>query len=207
MEILIFTLLGYMSGSILYAYWIPKLCCHIDICELSPDHNPGTANAFTYGGFYAGTAALLLELGKGFLPVFMAGRFVPVNSLGFVPILVAPVLGHAFPLMNRKKGGKAIATSFGVLLGLYPLAAPVLFLAASYLVFSLVVVIDPHLFRSIITFGATALLNFLFTPIVTVSIAFLLIAGIVIYKHAQAFQGEKLTLRLQPISRWHSTRK
>lgn len=207
MEILLFTLLGYLSGSILFAYWIPRLCCHVDIRELSPDHNPGTANAFTYGGFYAGTAALILELGKGFLPVFMAGRIVPVNTLGFVPIMVAPVLGHAFPLMNHKKGGKAIATSFGVLLGLYPLAAPVLFLAASYLVFSLVVVISPHLFRSIITFGVSSLLNFLFIPVVTVSIAFLLIAAIVIYKHVQAFQGEKLTLHLQTISRRHSTRK
>lgn len=199
MEILMFTLLGYLSGSIMFAYWIPRLCCHIDICELSPDHNPGTANAFTYAGFSAGTAALILELGKGFFPVFVAGRFIPVMDWGFVPIMVAPVLGHAFPLFHRKKGGKAIATSFGVLLGIYPLIAPVLFLAATYIIFSLVLVIDPHLFRSIITFGVSSLLNFLFVPVITVNVAGLLISAIVIFKHAQAYQGEKLRLHLARI--------
>lgn len=196
MEILMFTLLGYLSGSILFAYWIPKLCCHVDICEVSPDHNPGTANAFTYGGFSAGTAALILELGKGFLPVFVAARFIPIAEWGFVPIMVAPVLGHAFPLLHHKKGGKAIATSFGVLLGIYPLIAPALFLAATYIIFSLVLIIDPHLFRSIITFGVSSLLNFLFVPVITANVAGLLISAIVIFKHAQSYQGEKLKLRL-----------
>ena len=44
-----FSIAGYLSGSILYAYWIPKILFQKDICALSPDGNPGTANAFVYG--------------------------------------------------------------------------------------------------------------------------------------------------------------
>ena len=44
-----FSIVGYLSGSILYAYWIPKILFQKDICALSPDGNPGTANAFVYG--------------------------------------------------------------------------------------------------------------------------------------------------------------
>ena len=69
-----FSIAGYLSGSILYAYWIPKILFQKDICALSPDGNPGTANAFVYGGFRAGILALLLELFKGFFPVVLALR-------------------------------------------------------------------------------------------------------------------------------------
>ena len=49
----LFTLLGFVLGSTLFAYWIPKLLKNIDICTLPDDHNPGVSNAFMYGGFYA----------------------------------------------------------------------------------------------------------------------------------------------------------
>ena len=130
-----FSIAGYLSGSILYAYWIPKILFQKDICALSPDGNPGTANAFVYGGFRAGILALLLELFKGFFPVVLALRTLDIDTPYMIPILIAPVLGHAFPLQfhpknSNKKGGKAIAVSFGVLLGIFPVVLPVLFLAA-----------------------------------------------------------------------------
>ena len=42
MNELFFILVGYLSGSILYAYLLPKYICHIDIMKDSDDHNPGT---------------------------------------------------------------------------------------------------------------------------------------------------------------------
>ena len=75
----------------------------------------------------------------------------PTDPL-FALVLAAPVIGHAFPLFHPRMGGKAIAVSFGCLLGLYPDLRPVLTLAAFYLIFSLLLVIDPHLFRSMITY-------------------------------------------------------
>lgn len=195
-----FSIVGYLSGSILYAYWIPKILFGKDICALSPDGNPGTANAFVYGGFRAGILALFLELFKGFFPVILALRTLSIDTPYMIPILIAPVLGHAFPLQfhpknSNKKGGKAIAVSFGVLLGIFPVVLPVLFLAATYILFSVVFIIRPHLFRSIITFGVFCLLVFLFVPVLSVDIACLGIALLVIYKHLCAYQNEKLSIR------------
>lgn len=98
-----FSIAGYLSGSILYAYWIPKILFQKDICALSPDGNPGTANAFVYGGFRAGILALLLELFKGFFPVVLALRTLDIDTPYMIPILIAPVLGHAFPLQFHPK--------------------------------------------------------------------------------------------------------
>lgn len=195
-----FSIAGYLSGSILYAYWIPKILFQKDICALSPDGNPGTANAFVYGGFRAGILALLLELFKGFFPVVLALRTLDIDTPYMIPILIAPVFGHAFPLQfhpknSNKKGGKAIAVSFGVLLGIFPVVLPVLFLAAAYILFSVVLIIRPHLFRSIITFGVLCLLVFLFVPVLSIDFACLGIALLVIYKHLCAYQNEKLSIR------------
>ena len=46
MQYFLFTLLGFVLGSTLFAYWIPKLLKNIDICTLPDDHNPGVSNAF-----------------------------------------------------------------------------------------------------------------------------------------------------------------
>lgn len=43
--------IGYCFGSVLYGYEIPRIVKKINICELSDDGNPGTYNAFRYGGF------------------------------------------------------------------------------------------------------------------------------------------------------------
>ena len=42
--------IGFLSGSILYSYLWPKWICHIDITQLSDDHNPGTFNAMKLAG-------------------------------------------------------------------------------------------------------------------------------------------------------------
>ena len=154
---LFFTILGFALGSTLFAYWTPKIIRHIDIRELPADHNPGVANAFMYGGFFCGLLSLILELAKGFVPVFLGQRFLDTHSLLFIPVLIAPVFGHAFPFFRKEKGGKAITASFGVLLGLFPEMRPAVYLAFFFIFFSLIVVVSPHSFRSVVTFGLFAL--------------------------------------------------
>ncbi len=58
MNELFFILVGYLSGSILYAYLLPKYICHIDIMKDSDDHNPGTFNAFALAGTQVGILVL-----------------------------------------------------------------------------------------------------------------------------------------------------
>lgn len=196
MDYAIFSIIGYLSGSIMYACWLPKLICGENITANSPDGNPGTANAYKNGGFYIGTLVLICELLKGFLPVFLASRVTAMKSLLFTPVLVAPVLGHAFPFLHTKKGGKAIAVSFGVLLGIFPLWQPAVLLAAAYISFSLILVINPHLFRSVFTFFIFAILNYLTCPIPSIRLGGIILAVIVILKHLIKYQNEPFSMRL-----------
>lgn len=183
MEFIFFTLMGFCLGSTLFAYWIPKLLKGIDIRELPEDHNPGVANAYLYGNFWLGTLALFCELGKGFFPVFLSQRFVTVTSLLFVPVMAAPVLGHACPFFHREKGGKAIAVSFGVMLGLYPVVQPLFYLVLFYLLFSLVLIIRPHSRRTIVTFILFSFAVLLRGPFPSIKLGCFIISAIVVSKH------------------------
>ena len=180
---LFFTILGFALGSTLFAYWTPKIIRHIDIRELPADHNPGVANAFMYGGFFCGLLSLILELAKGFVPVFLGQRFLDTHSLLFIPVLIAPVFGHAFPFFRKEKGGKAITASFGVLLGLFPEMRPAVYLAFFFIFFSLIVVVSPHSFRSVVTFGLFALCVLFTVKVPSIQIGSFLIAAVVIYRH------------------------
>lgn len=179
----LFTLLGFVLGSTLFAYWIPKLLKNIDICTLPDDHNPGVSNAFMYGGFLCGILSLICELAKGFIPVYLGQKYLDINSLLFIPVLVAPVFGHAFPFLQKEKGGKAITASFGVLLGLFPELHPAVYLAFFFIFFSVVVIINPHSLRSILTFGFFAFNVLLTIKTASIQIGCFIIAVIVIYRH------------------------
>lgn len=196
MNYLFFTVLGFLSGSTLFAYWIPRLLKGTDICVLPSDHNPGVANAYIYGGFWLGTLSLICELGKGFLPVFLSQQFTDTASLLFVPVMAAPVVGHAFPFFRKGMGGKAIAVSFGVVLGLFPEMRPAFYLIVFFIFFSVIVVIRPHSFRSVVTFGLFALLVFLQVDVISIQIGCFVIAAVVILKHLMKYQGEPLHIHL-----------
>ena len=184
MEYVVFCLLGYLSGSITFGYLIPRLIKGVDVRVLSNDGNPGTANAFLYGGVFCGILVLLADLGKGALPVFLAARHLDPEEKLFALVHPPPVVGHAYPLIDRfGKGGKAIAVSFGVLLGLYPVFLPVLLLAGVYLFFSLILVVEPHSLRTGLTFLVWSVLGVHFTPLSSIKYGIVLIAFVVIRKH------------------------
>lgn len=117
---LFYTVLGFFSGSILYSYLLPKFLCHIDICALSEDHNPGAFNAFRLCGPLIGFIAVFLDVFKAACPVYLA--LTRGHLWGWLILLPAlsPVLGHAYSPLRRFHGGKAIAAFFGVLVGLLP---------------------------------------------------------------------------------------
>lgn len=187
---------GYLSGSVLYSYLLPKALKGIDITAESPDGNPGTANAFTCVGIPIGILVLCMELLKGYLPVHLALRRVDPARWSFALILAAPVFGHACPFFQPQKGGKAIAVSFGVLLGLVPFWLPVLSLAALYLIFSLVIVIEPHFYRSICTFVLFSVNVFCRVAMMGIGVGCCLISAVVIRKHYDRYRGEQMKVRL-----------
>ena len=117
---LLFAGLGYLSGSVLYAQIFLRLFRGRDVRTVSEDENPGTANAFLGGGAVCGVLALAGDLCKGMLPVQWALQNCDMRCPWFALVLAAPVIGHAWPIFFRFRGGKAIAVSFGVLLGIAP---------------------------------------------------------------------------------------
>lgn len=197
MKYLFWAVSGYLSGSVLYSWLIAKAFCGVDIRRQSDDANPGAVNAFLHAGAAAGLAGAGLDLLKGFVPVFLAVHRLDPMALLFAAVLAAPVLGHAFPLFSGfRGGGKSIAVSFGVLLGLVPLWTPALLLAFYYLLFSLVLVIDPHLFRSVAAFALFAVTVMLRLKMPSLSLGCGLIAGIVIQRHLACRHKEKPALHL-----------
>lgn len=187
---MVYVVCGYLLGSILFGYLVPKWMKHIDTLEESDDHNPGTANAFKLGGTICGIIVIVLELLKGFLPVFLASRFIENDSYLVILILVAPVIGHAYPIFyGFKNGGKCIAVSFGVLLGMAPNLLPSLTLAFWFVFFSVILIVNPHALRVIITYICFVFSMVFLSESLSVFIACVLISGIVILRHIKSLKA------------------
>lgn len=177
-----FVLFGYISGSVLYARVFASLCGR-DILSESGDKNPGTANAFTYGGFWCGLGTLVFDLLKGFLPVYLfTSHGGEAGTFAAAVIVAAPVIGHAFPLFYGFRGGKGIAVSFGALAGLYPQLDGLLTLAFTFILFSTVLKITPHFHRTAVTY-VTSLLLLIGSPGGAGAVpGFAVIAGVVLLR-------------------------
>lgn len=155
---LFYILLGYLSGSILFARVGEQVFRLEDITKNTGDGNPGASNAFRNGGLACGCFTLLGDMAKGFLPVwlYLSGTEAAPAPLILALVLAAPVAGHILPVFAGFRGGKGIAVSFGCLLGLLPEYRPVLALAAVFLIFSLAVRISPNYYRTLFAYGVSA---------------------------------------------------
>lgn len=186
---LLYILFGYLSGSVLYARVFCQLFGKQDAVENSADQNPGTFNAFRYGGFWCGVFTLCGDLCKGFFPVYLylAGMAaqMPLN-LGTAFVLAAPVIGHIFPFFYGFHGGKGIAVTFGCLLGLFPDLRPVVFFAIAFILFSTCIQITPNYYRTIVAYLATLGAMLFFGAESWVCFGFLLITGAVCLRLLQS---------------------
>jgi glycerol-3-phosphate acyltransferase PlsY len=88
--------------------------------------NIGATNAARVLGRPLGLLVLLVDAAKGFAPVFVARRVfadAPDAAWLVAALALAAVLGHVFPVWLRFRGGKGVATAFGVFLAIAPFAA------------------------------------------------------------------------------------
>ena len=114
--ILFLTLGGYILGAIPFSLLMGRLFANKDIRTVG-DGNPGGANAIKAGGLKAGIPAIVLDIGKGFLPVFLAQKY-GLSGWNLVPICLAPILGHACSPFLGFRGGKALGPTGGAWMGL-----------------------------------------------------------------------------------------
>lgn len=118
MKLILLLILAYLLGSIPSGVWIGKLFFKKDIRQHGSG-NTGTTNTFRVLGKTAGIVVLLMDILKGTLATCLPMIFhlSGTNPLWFG---VCAILGHTFPIFAGFKGGKAVATSAGMLLGFNP---------------------------------------------------------------------------------------
>ena len=120
MDWLLALLLGYALGSIPFGLLLAKAAGKGDIRQVGSG-NIGATNVLRTGSKWLAAAVLLLDVGKGFVAVWLASRWwSDAAALG----ALGAVVGHCFPVWLKFEGGKGVATTLGVCLGLgWPIGA------------------------------------------------------------------------------------
>ncbi len=110
-------------GSIPSSVWIGKMFYNIDVREFGSG-NAGATNTFRVLGKKAGIPVLIIDILKGWLPVFCIRYMIDLNlqSEEFINLQlalgVATLIGHIFPVYVGFRGGKGVATMLGIVLAL-----------------------------------------------------------------------------------------
>jgi len=111
----LFVPFAYLTGSVSSAIIVCKMMGLADPRE-NGSGNPGATNVMRIGGKKAAAITLAGDALKGLVPVLLA-KTVGVESLILSAVVFAAFLGHLYPVFFGFKGGKGVATSFGVTLG------------------------------------------------------------------------------------------
>ncbi|MCD4769721.1 MAG: glycerol-3-phosphate 1-O-acyltransferase PlsY [Bacteroidales bacterium] len=125
-DILIVSLAAYALGSIATAVWAGKIFHGIDVRERGSG-NAGATNTIRVLGWATGLPVLIIDMAKGWLaaslPLLMG--LAPEGSTELINVQILTgsiaIIGHVFPVFAGFKGGKGVATTFGVLLALHPM--------------------------------------------------------------------------------------
>ncbi len=132
-------LLAYLISALPTAYILAKLKGK-NIFELGSG-NMGAMNTFRNLGIASGIAVLVIDIAKGYLAIKLAALIAGGNTVYLAAIAI--VIGHAFSAYVGFRGGKALSSSFGVLLALDPKGALVVLFAVIF--FSLIIKKKPNL--------------------------------------------------------------
>ncbi len=185
MEILFTVLLAltaFILGAIPFSVVIGRQALHKDIRQYG-DHNPGAANVFRAGGQKSGLLAVTLDIIKGIPAVFVSHAFLGLPNVSSVFIAICAILGHAYSPFLHWQGGKAVAVTFGVMIGL-----PHYEILLAFIVFVLIGFFLLEVDAWKIIFGASGALVFLLVDkgISWDTLFMFLVLGILTIKHFEA---------------------
>ena len=117
MELLFVSLIGYLIGSVPFAYVIGKAFYHTDVRQHGSG-NLGGSNTGRVLGKKAGLAVMTLDLLKATLSVFLATK-ISANPWAVSLAALFTAIGHCYPVFLRFHGGKAVAALYGFLFALW----------------------------------------------------------------------------------------
>jgi acyl phosphate:glycerol-3-phosphate acyltransferase len=128
MKELLLIVIAYLIGSIPTALWLGRAYFGIDIREYGSG-NSGATNTFRVLGSRWGTFVMLVDILKGvvatslyiLLPYYLTDEWDRTNFM--IGLGLAAVLGHIFPIWADFRGGKGVATLFGMILAIQPVVA------------------------------------------------------------------------------------
>jgi acyl phosphate:glycerol-3-phosphate acyltransferase len=126
MEYVLFAIIAYLLGSIPSALIVGKVGYNIDIREHGSGNLGGT-NTFRVLGIKAGIIVTLADILKGTVATLIP--FFLDADVYRLAIGIFAVIGHTYPLFAKFKGGKAVATSGGIILGVSPILFGILVLS------------------------------------------------------------------------------
>src|ERR1700722_2599001 len=174
-------LIAYLLGDIPFGYLLVKLTTGRDV-RASGSGNIGAPNVLRPPGRAAGIATLLLDIGKGYLAVWLEGRLTGGNVEWMSAAALAVMIGHSYPALLHFRGGKAVAAFVGAYLCLTPVP-----LIAVLVVFVVTVVWTRYIsLGSVIGAGTFPLAVWLIEhPPRIVVIAAILSGMLIIYRHRE----------------------
>ncbi len=180
MSHLILFLLSFLIGGIPFGYIAGRIVLKTDIRTLGSG-NLGASNVFRQVGPAWGLGVLLLDAAKGLAVIYLARALFP-GGADWISLLagVLAILGHSFTPYLGFRGGKGVATSAGVFLGLAPAA-----LGLAFAVFLITMIIARMISMSSLM-GALALpiaLWLLYPEKYIILVASLFVAALVWYRH------------------------
>lgn len=169
-------ILAYLVGSIPNALWIGKMFKNIDVREFGSG-NVGATNATRVLGWKLGVMVLIFDAFKGMIFIIIA-RKLGLEDIYVVLIGLAAILGHSYSIYLKFKGGKAVATSLGVMLVLIPKVVMILII-----VFLLIVIISGYVsLASISVAGLLPILSYIMYNNI-IALLSLVVGILVIWRH------------------------
>ncbi|WP_273127327.1 glycerol-3-phosphate 1-O-acyltransferase PlsY [Metabacillus sp. HB246100] len=169
-------IIAYLLGSIPSGLIVGKVGYGIDIREHGSGNLGGT-NTFRTLGVKAGLIVTIADILKGTLAASLPLIFGN-NELNPLIVGIFAVIGHTYPIFAKFKGGKAVATSGGLLL----FVEPIMFLTM-LAAFFLVLFLSKYVSLSSMLAGVYGIIYSLFTGNIGLIIVISLLTGFVIYRH------------------------
>jgi glycerol-3-phosphate acyltransferase PlsY len=118
--IILVILISYILGSIPFGYIVSKLVKKIDIRDYGSG-NIGATNTLRILGPFMASIVLIGDIGKGYFSIYLS-RLISQDSIFILTMAgLAVICGHDWSLFLKFKGGKGVATTFGVILALNPM--------------------------------------------------------------------------------------
>lgn len=176
-NIILYAGLAYLIGSFSTAIITCKIM-GIEDPRKTGSHNPGATNVLRHGGKKAAIITLLGDMLKGLIPVLVVSQ-LQTDTLIIALVGLFALLGHIFPIYYGFKGGKGVATYYGVILGMNLLVG----LIASAIWLGMAAIVKISSFSALVSIFFTPFILWYFSQSVELTSAAAFMSILVFWRH------------------------